>query len=335
MTARYDHPIRFVIIFLIITVLLSACAPAAAPTQAPVYDLSNSVAAPAAPPMERKSVAQPGALPAQGGSSTITNEYAASDNPAAQQIDRMIVKNANLTIVVSDPGKSMDVISKMADELGGFVVTANMAKEYSSNGIEVPHATITIRVPAGRLNEALLRIKGESKQDPLTEGINSQDVTGEYVDLQSQLKNLEAAEAQLTEIMGSATKTEDVLNVYNQLVQVRGQIEQTKGRMKYLEQTSALSAISTDLVADKAVQPIKIGGWQPVGIAKTAVETLISTFQILASIFIWLVIYILPVLAFLYLVIVLPITLLLRARKRRRAARLSPTIPPAPPTQEG
>ena len=49
--------------------------------------------------------------------------------------------------------------------------------------------------------------------------------TAEYTDLQSRLRNLEAAEAQLVNIMDGATKTEDVLSVFNQLVYIREQIQ--------------------------------------------------------------------------------------------------------------
>jgi hypothetical protein len=91
-------------------------------------------------------------------------------------------------------------------------------------------------------------------------------VTSEYTDLESRLGNLEAAEEQLTRIMESAVKTEDVLNVYNQLVQTREQIEVIKGQMKYYEQSAAMSAVSVELIPNEAVQPLSIGGWQPVGV---------------------------------------------------------------------
>ena len=81
-------------------------------------------------------------------------------------------------------------------------------------------ADITIRVPAEKLNDALSRIKNESDQEPLSQGIDSQDVTKDYTDLQSILHNEEATEAQLQKFMEQATTTEDVMRVYSELVQV-------------------------------------------------------------------------------------------------------------------
>jgi hypothetical protein len=109
------------------------------------------------------------------------------------------------------------------------------------------------------------------------------------------LRNLESAEEQLTAIMEQAWETEDVLTVYNRLVEVQEQIEIIKGQMKYYEQSAALSAISVNIQANEAVQPLKIGNWQPVGVAKRAIQALINTLEFLVNVLIWIVLYILPV----------------------------------------
>jgi hypothetical protein len=296
---------------------LSACAQAASPREAPAYDQSLG-AVPQAPAevareLEEASVSQ-----------SVANQPA--------QAERIVIKNGSQSIVVVNPQQSMDAITRMAEEMGGFVVSANLYKERLSSGIEVPRASITIRVPAERMDEAMRRIREQSNQDPLSENISSEDVTRDYVDLQSRLKNLEAAEAELTEIMQEANRTEDVLAVYNQLVSIREQIEVIKGQIKYYEESAALSAISVELIADKAVQPIEIGGWQPQGALKSAVEALIRSLQFLVNALIWIVIYLLPVLAILFIIFILPPLLLIRflmRRQKRKAAQKQPPTPPA------
>ena len=81
-------------------------------------------------------------------------------------------------------------------------------------------------------------------------------MTAEYVDLQSRLKNFEAAEAQLNEILEKATETEDVVNIFNQLVYYREQIEVVKGQIKYYDEAAALSAINVRIIAEETVQPL-------------------------------------------------------------------------------
>ncbi len=322
---------------MILAIMLSACS-AAAPLR--LQSSRNEAQPPAmALPVEKSAGGSPSvapaapqpAQPAQG----MTN--VASDTASqAQAIERIVIKNASLTISVADPSKSMNTISKMAEGMGGFVVTANMYKETLSSGIEVPRASITVRVPAEKLNDALDQIRAESKQDPISETANSQDVTNEYIDLQSRQKNLEAAEADLVKIMDQAYKTEDVLAVYNQLVSIREQIEVIKGQIKYYSESARFSAISVELIADVAVQPIEIAGWQPQGVAKEAIKALIKTMQGLGTVLIWLFLDILPVLLVLFIIFILPPFLIIRAWIRRRAKRKAAAAaqPPTPQPAE-
>lgn len=234
------------------------------------------------------------------------------DNAPMQEPERLVIKNTNMTLVVDNPLDSMDNISDLAEEMGGFVVSAQMYQSQTDSGIEIPSARLTVRIPAEKLDEALSQIKAESDQPPVNINIESQDVTREYTDLESRLRNLEDAESQLREIMDEAYKTEDVLSVYSRLVEVREQIEVIKGQMQYFQQSAALSAVSVELLVNEAIQPITIGGWQPVGVAKDAVQALINTMQFLIDAVIWILIFIVPV----ALVIILPFYLVIRLVRR-------------------
>jgi hypothetical protein len=207
---------------------------------------------------------------------------------------RMVIKNASLSIVVEEPATTMGLISSLAEDLGGYVVSSNLYRIQMDSGLEIPQASITIRVPAETLDQALDEIKSGAGE-VLSEIVSGQDVTQEYTDLGSRLKNLERAEEQLVEILEASYETEDVLSVYNRLVDIREQIEVIKGQMQYYEQSAALSSISVDIQANEAVQPLKIGNWQPVGVAKKAIQALINTLKVIANALIWIGLYILPV----------------------------------------
>ncbi|MEN6482518.1 MAG: DUF4349 domain-containing protein, partial [Anaerolineaceae bacterium] len=133
----------------------------------------------------------------------------------------------------------------------------------------------------------------------------------------SRLKNLEDAETQLRRIMEEATKTEDVLNVFNQLTYYREQIEVTKGQIRYYEESSALSAITIRIQAKEAIQPITVAGWTPVGVARDAIQALINAAQFLVDAFIWILLLVVPVLILIFIPIYL-VYLLIRAIIRRQ-----------------
>lgn len=276
---------------LIVALLLGACAPAAdlasQRSAEESYGYPGDVAggAPAAAPMATA------AAPMEE-----REAYDAASGVA--QTNRLVIKNATLSIVVTDPAVSVEQIGQMAEDMGGFVVASNVYQTTVSTRVGQPgelvnYGSITVRVPAARLTEAMERIK-QGAGEVNNENISGQDVTQEYTDLQSRLKNLQAAEAQLKEIMASATKTEDVLAVYNQLVSVREQIEVIKGQMQYFEQAAAFSSISVDLTPDAATRPLEIGVWKPQGTAKEAIEALVQALQNVADGLIWTAIYILP-----------------------------------------
>ena len=234
----------------------------------------------------------------------------------AQTAERIVIRNASLSIVVEDPTQSIEVISKMANEMGGFVVFSNVYKTMTSSGAEVPNANITIRVPAEKLEEALEEIKGlvkDPKVDIQNEEVSGQDVTSEVTDLESRLRNLKAAETQLLEIMENATESEDVIAIFRELTNVRGEIEVIEGQLKYYRESARLSAISVYLQAKAAIEPITIGGWQPGVEAQRALQALVEGGKFIVNALIWLVIFAVPILA----VIILPIYLIIRAVRKR------------------
>ncbi len=264
---------RFLFIILVAAFALTACsAGGARATQSPVMempaatqgvDFGYSAAAPAA----------------QEDFKSVTD---AAGNQIPANANRLVIKNAELTIVVADVNARVKAIETMTNGMGGFVVSSNTYQTYADNGVKVPQATIAVRVPADKLDSALDQIKANTVEVP-SEDVTGQDVTDRYVDLQSQLKAKEAAEVQLLKIMENATKTEDVLAVYQQLQQVQSDIEVLKGQIKYYEQSAALSSISVTVVAEQGIQPIQIGGWRPAGTARDAIQELIHFLQSFAD----------------------------------------------------
>jgi flagellar basal body-associated protein FliL len=308
-----------IVIILAIGLLAVGCGAANAPMVADrEMEMSAGQAAPAEMPAAEESY-----------STTVSNSV------PEQDVERIVIRTGNMSVVVNDPSVSLETIKQLAEEFGGYVVSANLSQTTLDNGVKVPYANVTIRVPAEKLDQTIERVRAESDQLPLREDIASQDVTDQYTDLQSRLRNLQAAEEQLQQIMDSTTKTEEVLSVYNELVRVREQIEVIQGQINYYEKSAAMSSLSVELLADEAVQPLTIGGWQPGGVAKDAIQALISFFKGFANFLIWLVLVVLPALLLIFVFLVLPVWLVVAAIRRRRRKNQkvqdSEVTPPANP----
>jgi hypothetical protein len=243
----------------------------------------------------------------------------AFDTASTVTADRMIVYTGNLSLVVRDTDEAQRAAIAMAEGAGGFVSAAN---SYAYAG-GLRRISLTLRVPAVAFNatmDALRDLAMEISQD----SISSDDVTQEYVDLESRLKALEVKAARLETLMDQAEDTEAVLAVYRELSSTQIQIEETKGRMRYLERVSSMATITVNLVPDELSRPVEIAGWRPQGTVRRAVEALIGTFQFLADALIWIILLVVPVLLVIGLVIYGVVRLLGlifgRGKRKQRAA---------------
>lgn len=267
--------------------------------------------------------AAPAPFEAAATAAPAATEAPAAEGGAATTV-RLVIKNATLSIVVDDPMATVEAITRLAEGSGGFVVSTNTFKTtYGPESKTVQQASMTIRVPSEKLNDVLGQIKAMAVEVE-NENISGQDVTADYVDLKSRLTNLEAAEKQLQSIMEQATKTEDVLAVYNQLVATREQIEVIRGQMKYYEDAAALSSISLDIAPNVVTQPIEIGGWRPEGTAKQSVETLARILQAVADFVISFTIVCGPFIVVLGVPALLGWRWWMRRRKAKRAETAEP-----------
>jgi hypothetical protein len=278
------------------TLVLSACAGAA-----PSRSEAGAAVAPAAPEADRGAVAD------------------ASNS--AQLAERLVIRNANLTLIVQDTQAQIEAVTRLATELNGYIASSSTQKY--DEGLQ---ARMTLRVPSDQLNVALERLR-KMAVEVREEQITGEDVTAEYTDLNARLKNLELAETELRERMDQAEDTEAVLAVFNELTRIRGEIEQIKGRIQFLSQSASLATINVTLIPDQLAQPVQVAGWRPEGVLKSAVEALITALQGLASLAIWLVVVILPI----GLLIASPFILLVVLLRRRN--RHKPATPPTPPAK--
>jgi hypothetical protein len=159
--------------------------------------------------------------------------------------DRMVIRSANLALVVDDISVSLADITNLANTYGGFVVSSNIREDQNRL-----YADISFRVDSKHFDDTLQALR-HLAADVRSESTSGQDVTEQYTDLSSSLRNLEASEAQLLELMKKAGTVTEILAVQQQLVDTRGQIEQIKGQMQYLEQSSDLALFSVSLEQSK------------------------------------------------------------------------------------
>jgi len=298
--------------------LAAACAaPAAAPTRAPAAPVEQSAAqAPAAAP------AQPAEAPAASSAdSTASQNLPASTGVQASphQQNRMIIKNGEMSLLVADTDRALDQATGVAVDSGGYIVSS---KTWLQDGFK--YAALTMGIPSDQFEVAQRRLRGLALEVQ-NDTASGQDVSQEYVDLQSRLTNLEATAARIREFLDKATKVADALEINRQLSDVEGQLEEVKGRMQFLKDRSAFSTIALTLnpqvpTPTPSPTPTPVA-WQPGKTIEAAGDTLGGLLRGLVDAAIWLGLVLLP----LAIPVAAIVAIVVYFRRRRKGHKADPT----------
>jgi hypothetical protein len=105
---------------------------------------------------------------------------------------------------------------------------------------------MTLAVPAENLEISMRRI-GDLALEVTRESTTGEDVSAEFVDLQSRLRNLTATRDRLRTFLEQSQTVTEALAVNTQLADIEGQIEQVQGRMNYLTAREAFSTITVTI----------------------------------------------------------------------------------------
>jgi hypothetical protein len=264
-------PRRFLsAIGLLVLVLGGACSPAMGPAPQPPAAVDRSAAPDAA-----------GGAPGRVGQ--------AADQAPAQtlpSLDRMIVRTVTLSLIVPDVQEAYRQVERIAAEQGGLIGASQVRQEGDRATASVP-----VRVPADyRTYTATMERLRALAEKVVDEQVQSQDVSEEYVDLESRLRNLRLTEDRLLTLYDRAQRLEDVFAVQREITTVRGQIEQAQGRQQAIERRSAMATITVQL-RETAPGPRPQADWSPQQVLVEATAALGVTLRGLITVAIWLAVW--------------------------------------------
>jgi hypothetical protein len=207
--------------------------------------------------------------------------------PLADLAERKIIKVGEVTLEVASVGAAVGEVRAIAVAVGGYVGG-------SSAGTEDQPASLTLRIPADKFEDALGRLRAMDG-DVRAEATSEQDVTASIVDLEARIRNLEASEAQYRRLVERAQKVADILAVQSRLDDVRGQIEQMKAQLEQLNGQASLSTLTVTLVPASTPVEDASEGWDPGATFDQALAELVGLGQGISDLLIWLAVVGLPV----------------------------------------
>lgn len=235
-----------------------------------------------------------------------SDEVQYSDTPST--VDRKVIKTAYLELEIED-GKFEKIvfdITRLAENNGGFI---SHTQSYSDMDGNLTSGSITIRIPQDKYNSALDLVKGMGTIKSIS--VSGQDITQEYTDLESRLRNMEAQEEILLDLMAQSKDVSDSIEVQRELSHVQEQVEVLKGRMNYLDNMVSFSTIDIYLYEPEPITTSS--GWGFLEALKRGLRGAVTAFNAM------LVFVIAGSPIFIFIVIILiVIWLIIRSRRRRR-----------------
>ena len=277
-------------IFVLAALALGACAaPAAiqstfdtAKTNAPAAGgtaAAPGAGAPGAAPAVRAAAPQSAASVNSSNAQSAPAELSDSSLPP---LDRMIVATVNLSETATNAVDAERRAEAIAERIGGYIGSSNVRDVDGRR-----QATVTLRIPSAQLAEALVALRAVG--DRVTEESQStQDVTDQYTDVQSNIRNLQASETRILSLMDKATTIEQILTLERELTNVRGQIERLQGRQRVLENQADMATVSLQIT-----EPVSVPreNWAPGEAFAQALGALTYVGQRLLVLAIWLVVF--------------------------------------------
>ncbi|MFB1050321.1 DUF4349 domain-containing protein [Paraliobacillus sp. JSM ZJ581] len=159
--------------------------------------------------------------------------------PKGAETDRKIIYHANVSLEVKDFQGTVERLEKEINGAGGYIVSSD-SYQIEKN---IHEGTITARIPQEQFEDFINMVE-KSDMKVTQKNISGEDVTEQYVDLESRLKSKQVVEKRLLAFIEQAEKTEDLLKISNDLANVQEEIEQITGKMNYLNNKSDFATVS-------------------------------------------------------------------------------------------
>jgi len=219
------------------------------------------------PSLNQKLTQQP-LVDTNGDTSVVAAVVAPENDTIIQNQDKKVIKTGTIDMRVNSVETAIGEIKIIALQNNGDEVSSDFSKNNSYK-----EGYIVIKVPVNQYTKTFEQIK---KIAPIVthESSQTQDVTAQFIDLESRIKNKKDHENQLRSFFDKAEEVDELIQIESELARVRTEIEQMEGQLKYLKDQTQYSTINITLFEDAAV--VVSDSWRPMQVVKDSFNTLIE-----------------------------------------------------------
>ncbi len=248
--------------------------------------------------LNEKSLVAPNleAMPDYSFPPTLDRSTSSGTNLEANTEERNIIKEATIQLVVDDIDKSVEEVNALKEKYKAEVVESTDSGEGIDRVVK-----LTLKVDESNLEKIFPDLKNIDSEKE-SSSVRTSDVTDVVLDLNARLNTYKSTEAQLLEILKKSTSVVDTMAVYKELTNIRYQIESVESQIKYYANRTTFSTIRVTISQSSSGIYLDDAKWRPVGVFNDALRALVEFAQFIGSVFIWVVVFGIPIVIVVYIV---------------------------------
>ena len=177
----------------------------------------------------------------------------------AQNIDvtkRMIIRTGSMGVEVEKYDDAEKIVADVVKKNGGYISNTNSSQNSSGK----KQGTLVLKVPADKYDALISEVSVVGKV--MSQNINANDITEEFIDLEAREKTQKELEQRLLKLLSEKTaRLTDVVEVEQKLASVRQVIESLDGRLRYLKNQSDMSTLTLSLYEPAMLTTSSGGGF--------------------------------------------------------------------------
>ena len=178
---------------------------------------------------------------------TLTEDYGSTNTTAGSSVpdisDRKMIRDAELTVETKKFDSFLTALEKKVVEMEGYIESSSVNNEGYSKGYR--RATFVARIPSDSLDGFLNAV---GKLGSIShKSITTNDVTGEYIDAESRVAALKTEQASLMELLKTATKLDDILEIQDRLSDVTAELELYQKKMNSIDARVSYSTVTLSI----------------------------------------------------------------------------------------
>ena len=241
------------------------------------------------------------------------------------QAHRKLIKNAHLNVETQEFDALLYNMEERIKFLGGYMESFNVSNNsyypYGNNNNR--YAYMSVRIPADRYELFMNDVSNMANVTSRNESIN--DVTMQYVDVESRKRILETEQERLLELMAQAETIEDLIILEQRLSEVRYQLESSESQLRTYDNLVDYSSIDISInEVGELTPPDELSVWERM--SSGFVRSLKNVGTGFVNFFVTLIVaspYLLTFLAFVA-ILLLVIKLCVNAAKKKKKQQIAP-----------